>query len=1731
MRAQEKSQRGLGPLTKKWTVSMLTAMALVATVVGVKADDTELFMQPPGTTPPPPTVMFLLDNSSNWSRAAQQWPDASTAGLGETQAIVAALSGVSSPTSVGLAEFNTGPGAYVRFGARPMFDYSTSQSAAASDSNKNAFNNIVNGIGANVTNPSEKVNSATNIPEMGAALYEMHKYYNSMTPFKGAPGANPFGDFASNASAWTYTTVKQGLKSGWAHDSAGNYVTPAAATGCGKRYVIMIVNNAQGAYPTGSATYESTTVSSINVAGTNTFVPSWAGYLYRTDNVVTYVLDAYNAQQNTSYSTMLAATAKAGGGRYFAVKSTADVQAALQSIFNEIQSVNSVFASATLPVSANIRGTNLNQIYLGVFRPDANSLPNWPGNLKEYQLGVDPTGNLQLVDALGQPAISSTTGFAATGAMSFWTSQNSYWQFLPNPSSSNPSSDGPDGPLVERGGANQILRWAASSNTNNQAANRTVYTYMGGNPATPVDLTACASSACQFATANTSLTSTLFGTTSSQDLSDTINWIRGQDLYDDNMDGATTDIRPTAHGDVIHSRPAVLNYNRYGDDNDVAVFYGANDGLLHAVQGGTVTAPGNGRPLGGQEYWTFAAPEFFPAYKRQKDQNPQVIYGSGNVNVTAATALTGGSTIGVIGTGSSGIKSGSAVSGSTLVPAGGKVASLSAGNGVTLSSAATADAMNATFYAQASGVGSISAGNASIAMTSVPTGLAAGQSVWSSSQIAQSSGYKVLSVSSGSSGGISMGSNAISSSGAGGVSSKFNVTTNLSALLNTGTANAYIPSASNLGTATGNQLVAGQTVSVASQLAGFPAVGAGTTVGSFASTAEAVGVSGAVVSLAGGYAANALWEGPAQPLATFTIASGGAAINASGSSITLSAGGKYTLSAAAGVSSYPVGTRVTISGGTLGSNPAGGQYYISASNFASGSITLSAYNGSSPSTTTTYSQPIKSTATLSFYPRLMANTAGASGSSLGSTKLVIDGISMYGASPIGATAPVSASSMGGYLWVATTQPGNLGLPAATTQPSWVTGASVNLSGTVSTIGKMTLSQPPTVSGYASLAFSTTQNVVYTAGLSAISVTGAGANTALISKGMTLSGASGYMADGTAVTGASAVTSGTITIADASGNLWTPSGASAVETFTFGIPFKGVLIAGSTSAGVSTGDPTSVPAGWTLSGSGLATGTTFVSTGTGAKTFVGLTAAATGSGTPSLTYTYQANGLPKPYFFDGAIGVWRHDANADGKIVAGSCSTTNPTDCDAAYIFAPMRRGGRMIYAFDVTDPKTPKLMWKHGCSASSGSGSCDAGWGELGETWSMPQPVTLANGTLALIFGGGYDATFDDNDPISATASRSMGRAVFVVNAKTGDIIRVFSGVAGSASANATPSATTSDTPAMSCSIPSDVAVLTRDPLTGITLPAFRAYVGDTCGQMFRLDISDKDPSKWFATQLFTGGAAYYASNPVPTTDPISKVPGGISPETQAMQNRKFLFSPDVAYGFSDANGSYHAVLIGSGDREHPFNAYGDAAHPYSNGVINRLYMLKDYNVGVAYAWGGVNPLTAPNGGLPYVESRLYDATLDLLQVGTATQQNAANIAMVSGTSTQVRQGWRITLDVGEKSVGSPTSAAGYAYFGTNTPTPNASAMCTTNLGEARMYQVGITNAQADPKNWSTVTSPTQRYTTIPGGGLPPTPVPVAVMIKGQYYEGVVTGTQVQTPTASDYGSRIRMYYKKMVDR
>src|SRR5688572_12405142 len=194
------------------------------------------------------------------------------------------------------------------------------------------------------------------------------------------------------------------------------------------------------------------------------------------------------SQDASDMTALLKSVAANGKGKYFGVSSSASGTAivdALNSIFTEVQAVNSVFASTTLPVSVNVRGTNLNQVYIGVFRPDANRSPRWLGNLKMYNLALNSaTNTVFLADAangpppaVGNAAENSSTGFVGQSSPSFWTEPSSFWGFR-TAAENGPggASDKPDGDLVEKGGAAQQLRVAFASSH----AGRNLYTCTTG---------------------------------------------------------------------------------------------------------------------------------------------------------------------------------------------------------------------------------------------------------------------------------------------------------------------------------------------------------------------------------------------------------------------------------------------------------------------------------------------------------------------------------------------------------------------------------------------------------------------------------------------------------------------------------------------------------------------------------------------------------------------------------------------------------------------------------------------------------------------------------------------------------------------------------------------------------------------------------------------------------------------------------------------------------------------------------------------------------------------------------------------------------------------------------------------------------------------------------------------------------------------------------------------------
>jgi type IV pilus assembly protein PilY1 len=347
------------------------------------------------------------------------------------------------------------------------------------------------------------------------------------------------------------------------------------------------------------------------------FADEWAKYLYTTDvspeggqqNAQIYTIDVFKNKQDANQTALLMSMAKYGGGRYFQATSEQAILNALREILIEIQSVNSVFASASLPINATNRAQNENQVFIGMFRPDNDGRPRWYGNLKRYQIALFGA-EAKLADMNGAEAVSAATGFVQTCAASFWTQDSgTFWNFSATSAGActtaptSPFSDLPDGPLVEKGAAAEVLRRgndpAAAIPTN--AVNRTVLTCPS---------TGSCTSLVPFNTTNVSQAAV--GAANATDHQRIVDFTLGSDVNDENANANLAEVRASVHGDVTHSRPLPISY---GGANGVVVFYGANDGTFRASSAAD-----------GRELWAFVAPEHHGKLKRLADNSPLITY-------------------------------------------------------------------------------------------------------------------------------------------------------------------------------------------------------------------------------------------------------------------------------------------------------------------------------------------------------------------------------------------------------------------------------------------------------------------------------------------------------------------------------------------------------------------------------------------------------------------------------------------------------------------------------------------------------------------------------------------------------------------------------------------------------------------------------------------------------------------------------------------------------------------------------------------------------------------------------------------------------------------------------------------------------------------------------------------------------------------------------------------------
>jgi type IV pilus assembly protein PilY1 len=245
------------------------------------------------------------------------------------------------------------------------------------------------------------------------------------------------------------------------------------------------------------------------------------------------------------------------------------------------------FTSPAVAVDTFTHTRNRDEVFYAMFQP--GHTVDRIGNIKKLKLNA----NGVLVDSGGEPAFDASTGEIKSTATSYWSG----------------SQDGPD---VDRGGVGGLL--AARD-----PATRTLYSNTGTNSTLEVfNNTHFTADALGLAT-DAQLFS-LLGASDQASFDRQLDWGRGFDAYDKDGDTITNEPRNWILGDILHSRPLVLNYGALGSataaDPDLRLLVGSNSGFVHLFSNSD-----------GREDWAFFPKELaviLPQRRRNAVSNDHV---------------------------------------------------------------------------------------------------------------------------------------------------------------------------------------------------------------------------------------------------------------------------------------------------------------------------------------------------------------------------------------------------------------------------------------------------------------------------------------------------------------------------------------------------------------------------------------------------------------------------------------------------------------------------------------------------------------------------------------------------------------------------------------------------------------------------------------------------------------------------------------------------------------------------------------------------------------------------------------------------------------------------------------------------------------------------------------------------------------------------------------------------
>ena len=431
-----------------------------------------------------------------------------------------------------------------------------------------------------------------------------------------------------------------------------------------------------------------------------------------------------------------------------------------------------------------------------------------------------------------------------------------------------------------------------------------------------------------------------------------------------------------------------------------------------------------------------------------------------------------------------------------------------------------------------------------------------------------------------------------------------------------------------------------------------------------------------------------------------------------------------------------------------------------------------------------------------------------------------------------------------------------------------------------------------------------------------------------------------------------------------------------------------------------------------------------------------------------------------YRLDGTVEIWRHDANNDGTIKAD--------DNDHIYVYFGQRRGGNRLFAFDITDPAAPKLLWEINPANIPPNEAMP--FRRLGQTWSTPRhgtilvPNTNGLGLVrkdVILVGGGYDNADDLSGGVRTADSK--GNAVYILDAKTGRFIWWAS---AGAIQSVIPGQTVEpdlDLLDMRYGFPSEIRPVDVQG-DGVWESFFAA---DASGQIWRFDINNQitsvNKNDFELTNRITGGV-------------IADLQVDVGEPPTVANNRRLYNTPDISLAQKSPDDPLQFVLsIGTGYRAHPLNTEID----------DRLYVLKYDDVSsrpASYLAVKIHP-----SDLLDVTNRDFETTpLDALDPSDVDELNTLNT-----------RGWYINIGTsdpteGEKALSESITIDGSVIFTTYTPPLSEATVCGNNFGTGRVYIVSVFDGSPvidfdDPTPDSDLTLEDRRIK-LRSSGIPPVP-------------------------------------------